>query len=694
MERVTKAIVVLSAVIALWVMIHFVSRGFPALFLVTIATCVIAGVLSVLIGDLALSGILFLTCVTPSLFLVLTGDATYHFMPWLAALLGFLIPKSLGTGWSFPARWKGPLILWSLCVALSWPIVVARELDFNPALLYYGRLWTSRGGGTPQAAVAWTMNVVCTNLFGLLWLDWLCATYSREGLRRFESRIVWPLFAGAAISVAVAVYQSSGPVGFLNPTVYGGMGRAAGTMLDGNAFGAIAAMWLPVLAALAAGRAWWMARRSGADGVASRAHGPLAFVWLALLVAFALAVWATGSRTGLLSAAIGTTVFILSSWRSFSATRTHAMIAVGAFAALLLAVVLFGSRSDSIMSRRIQMLLPDLSAHSMGYAWNELWDRNRYGTSAVRMIGDHLLVGVGLGGFHAQVADAAYLNGGDWLPSDNAQNWFRHQLAELGLLGSAGWIAFCASFLWMLFRRVPDDERWMAGAVRGGIVGLGAASLLGMPTQDAAVYVTFLVFLIWWAILAAPRQASAGIPKLLGWREWTLIGVVLGCFLGGTAYAGWNDLRPPFRALRADWKYQYGFHDPEPGSDLRWTEGKAVDVFEIGDAHENRWLKLTLGAVAPDANREPVEVKVWRDHQLILRVTRRSDTVKNWYVRVPTGRQMMMLQIETSRTWRPADYNGGTDRRERGVMIGKWSFSFDPPKGEFQIPWPVATVAR
>jgi hypothetical protein len=46
----------------------------PELFRATIATFVIAGVLSILIGELALSGILFLTCVTPALFLVLTGD--------------------------------------------------------------------------------------------------------------------------------------------------------------------------------------------------------------------------------------------------------------------------------------------------------------------------------------------------------------------------------------------------------------------------------------------------------------------------------------------------------------------------------------------------------------------------------------------------------------------------------------------
>ncbi|MEO8259444.1 MAG: O-antigen ligase family protein [Acidobacteriota bacterium] len=676
MERLTKAIVVLSAAAALALMIHFVSRGFPPLFRVTVGAGVIAGVLAVLVGDAALTGLLFLSCVSPVLFLVLTGDFTYHFMPWLAALFGFLMAKSLGTGWSFPAGWKAPLILWTLSVALVWPIVVARELDFNPALFFYqGRLWTSRSGGAPPATVAWTVSLVCSTLFGLLWLDWLFTRYSSASLKRFESRIVWPLFAGAAISAAAAVYQSFGHVTFLNPTVYGGLGRAAGTLLDGNAFGVVAAMWLPPIAALALSS---ISRRTPI-------FLGLSIVWTVVLAAFGRAVWATGSRTGLLTAVVGTTVFILSSWRSFSPTRTRALIAGGILAAVLTAVAVAGFRSDSIMSRRIQLLLPDLSSQSLGLAWNELWERNRYGTSAVRMIIDHPLVGVGLGGFHTQVSDAAYLEGGASLPSDNAQNWFRHQLAETGLLGSAGWLVFIALFLWQLVRGVRADESLMAGAARGSIVGVGMASLLGMPTQDIAVFVALLVFVVWSFKLNAPQPAAAMPLSTIGRGQWLLIGGVLGCFLAGTAYAGWNDLRPPFRAMRAEWPYQYGFHEQEPGSDLRWTDGKAVDVFEIGDAREYRWVKLTLGAVAPDADRRPVEIKVWRDHQLILRLTRRSDTVKNWYVRVPAGRKMMMLQIETSRTWRPAD-DGGSDRRERGVMVGVWRFVYDPPKGEFQIP--------
>jgi hypothetical protein len=684
MERLSKVIVVLSAAVALALMIHLVSRGFPPLFRVTIAAFVAAAALSAVVGDVALSGIAFLTCLSPALFTALTGDATYHFLPWLAALFGFQFPQSIRTAWSLPPSWKAPVILWALCIALSWPIVVARELDFNSGLLYQGRLWTSRGGGTPAFAVAWTVSVVCLTLVGLLWLDWLSARYSSGRRDLFERRVVWPLFAGACISAAAAVYQSFGHVSFLNPTLYGAIGRASGTMLDGNAFGVTTAMWIPPIAALMVG---------------SRSRRPLlSVVWLVVLAGFWIGLWSSGSRTALLAGTVGVAVFVISSRTSWRATMPF-LVAGGALAAVLTAVVLSGALSDNVMIRRIQMLVPDLSPRALGMAMNELWARNRYGTAAVRLIADHPLVGVGVGGFHVQVADAAYLNGySGGLPSDNAQNWFRHQLSELGVLGSVGWAVFCGAFLWMLLRRrAPGGARVMAGAVKGSVTGLGFASLLGMPTQDAAVLFTFLVLVFWFVRLTdSPPVNPAEVPLAIGRRGWMWMGAVLGCFLAGTAYAGWNELRPSFRAMRADWAYQYGFHDPEPDSDLRWTEGRAVSVFPIGDGREDRWFELVLAAVAPDADQRPVEVKVWRDRDLILRLTRRSDTPKTWFVRVPPDRKMMMLRIEVSRTWRPSDYGRSPDQRERGVLMGTWRFRYDAPKGALVIPWPTAeaTVAR
>ncbi len=671
MERLTKRIVVVSTIGALSLLVYLVGRGSSQIFSTAVAAFVLSCALSIVAGDLALSVILPITCFIPALFLVLTGVSNlWDFSPWIAALLGFLMPQNLRAGWSFPSRWKAPLILWSVSLALSWPIIAAREVDFALPLLNRYDLWSSRAGVPPPFVLTWTASVVCLNMIGLLWLDWLFGAYPRD-LKRFETRIVWPILAASVIGAAVGVYQSFGHAGFLNPTVYGVWGRATGTMLDGNAFGTMTATWLPTtLAVLFQLRS----RRKWAAGV-----------WLAVILAFAISIWASGSRTALLTAVVGTTVLVASSWHSVNPTKV--LLTFGLLIVLVAGVVVLTPASTPGPWRRIhEELIPDLSLRTLGRGLFQFWDRNRYGTAAARMIAEHPLVGVGVGGFHVQVRDAAYVNGYDGLPPDNAQNWFRHQLAEMGILGSIGLLIFSGTFIWLLFRPCGrGNGRPFAGAAKGGIVGIGVASLLGMPTQNPAVLVSFLALTFWWLRLTEPADGETTTRSPLGAREWTFIGGILGCFLAGTAYVGWTELRPPYRAIRADWKYQYGFHDDVENSEVRWTEGKAVDVFPIEQPNEYRWLKLVIGAVAPDADQRPVVVNVWRDHELILRLTRRSDVQKTWYVGVPKGRKMMMVQIEVSRSWRAVDYGRRGDPWERGVAVGKWTFAYDPPKGELLI---------
>ena len=61
---------------------------------------------------------------------------------------------------------------------------------------------------------------------------------------------------------------------------------------------------------------------------------------------------------------------------------------------------------------------------------------------------------------------------------------------------------------------------------------------------------------------------------------------------------------------------------------------RAVNVFPVGGA----WLKLVIGGDLPrDAERNPLEVKVWRDRSLILRAARRDRSPLTRYVRMPDG---------------------------------------------------------
>ena len=108
------------------------------------------------------------------------------------------MPRGVRSGWGFPGRWKAPLVLWALVLALSWPIIVLREVDFVPALLDNVYLSNSRlSVFNPPLVVQWVLNVASIAMTGLLLLDWLFVAYPADKLKRFESRVIWPLCAGA-----------------------------------------------------------------------------------------------------------------------------------------------------------------------------------------------------------------------------------------------------------------------------------------------------------------------------------------------------------------------------------------------------------------------------------------------------------------------------------------------------------------
>jgi hypothetical protein len=324
-----------------------------------------------------------------------------------------------------------------------------------------------------------------------------------------------------------------------------------------------------------------------------------------------------------------------------------------------------------------------LSMNGLKAIVSHAWRRDMYGPASEQMIGEHPLVGIGVGGFNYQFADALYvIDPHAQRTPDNAQNWYRQHLAEMGVLGSVGWIAWVSMFVWMLVRRPGDERRRAAvGAVKGALVGFGVGSLFGVPAQDAAASLTFIVLVCWCLKLMTVEDerapADGGGPGRL---EWVAILAVLGCFLGGTAYAGWTELRPPYRAARAHFPFSYGFDADRADPSIRWTGAKAVEVFPA----EKRWFKLELGEVAPDAEKKPVEVKVWLNRTQILHVSRRSNFPVTRWIRLPSSGTPLMIQINVDRTWRPS-----TGKKERGIAVRTWSFSDDdPPKGSITIESP------
>ena len=551
-DRTSKLAILGWAIAALFVECYYISGSWHRALV--IGPAIFAGAaLAAFIDRRAVAPVAAAAYLFPILILAVTGLYHVHFsVVWLAGVLGVITPDALRTGWHLPRRWRVPLVCWAAGVLATAPIIALRAVDFQPELLFRTRLETEALGGLPLLTITWIIHVALLLAIGILWFDWLC---DRDEAF-FERWVAIPLAASATLLGAVACYQLFVDVGYLNPTVYAALGRASGTVLDGNVAGAIAASWIGGLALLSSRRpGFW--RPIGT--------GLIAVLWLA--------VWATGSRTALALALITTLV----SAAGFARGRLS-MRAVAAVAALALFVAAIAYAGLSLSANRvvgplvrIQAIVPDRSAAGFRRAAIELWNRNYYGMAATRMINVYPAFGVGVGAFHEMVSEFV-----GPLPPDNAQNWYRHQIAELGIVGSLGWIVFVGSFGWWVLRR-HEAERLPASPLRGAILGLAIVSLLGVPGQDPSMAFTFWTFSAWY-LLASGRPADPRPTTRATWMAATAIVLV---FVAGTAQLAMGRLRPPVRIQRLGGDYLYGFSWSEPdgeGGFYRWARRKATAV--------------------------------------------------------------------------------------------------------------------
>jgi hypothetical protein len=243
------------------------------------------------------------------------------------------------------------------------------------------------------------------------------------------------------------------------------------------------------------------------------------------------------------------------------------------------------------------------------------------------------------------------------LPPDNAQNWYRHQLAELGVLGSFGWILWMgalATLVWRtLVRRIAMTE-WLVPVSL--LVGVAVSALVAMPGQDVAVAVVIWT-LVGWLLSMAPAVHPQTPPRLLRGTVW----LIVLAFVAGTAMRARSDLRVPFRAARFNFDYTYGFDFTEHERIL--TSEHAVTVPVATD----RWLKLTYWVEHPDADEQRVQVDIWRDRERVVSRRLSRGVPVTEFVAVPEGKRFV-LEVKIDRTFR--DEKSGV---ERGLAM-RWDF--------------------
>jgi hypothetical protein len=645
MDRGTKLIAIASAcgLVALKVML--LAPGWPLLLWMS-ASFFAAGAVIASFDRRIVRVVLLSLYIFPALIGLLHG--IYHInadVIWMSALLGVIAPDGFRSGWRVPARWRGALALWALVCAGATMVVFGREMDFYPTLMSErGVVNSVTGGGGPAFVTQWVLHVGLVLLIGILWFDWLCG--ARLEMHR---DIATPLMISCLMLAAVSIYQLFVDFSFLNINVFGGLGRASGTMFDANASGNTAGFWVGGAIIWASGLRRWKI--------------PLAaFTFTAAW----LAVWASGSRGAFLLAATST-LFALFACRDVMFRSPHRIGAAQlATAAALIAALGWAAASvnPQIVGplRRVRDTLPDASVSSIGnFVWR-MWDRDGYGSAALAMVDQFPAFGIGVGGYHLMLDDFVR---GPLLPPDNAQNWFRHQFAEFGLIGSLGWIVWTGMFGWFLLTPKPDAP-CVSIVARGTLIGFAIVSLVGVPSQSLPVAITFWTFAFWYVSLVGAPPTEP-IPL----RRWAVVAVVALVFLVGTVYDATTSLRLAARAQRAGFTFKYGLYDPERDpefGEVRWARQRSAIVIDA----QSRQMEVSVSVNHHDIQDRPVDAKVWIDGSLALD-TRLTDTSwRTFPVRVPDGEHRVILETWVSRVLNPFEF-GVMDGRQLGLLV-RWRF--------------------
>lgn len=659
MAQVARAIVVASAVLAVFAESYLATWHSPPWVMWVAAAGFAAGaVIGDRIRSLAAPAVLSLLYVMPAILIALGINENYSFdYCWLMPLTGLIVSGPGLWRWSLPARWQWPLVTWAAIVAVSWPVVFLRETDFSLAVLAMSPSNTS-GGFSPLDANLHVTYLAAANLVGVLWLDALCRWY-RDDRDRFIRQVIYPLAATAALGSIVAIYQGFVDMTFLNRGFWTYMLRVAGTHGDPNKLGAIAAFWA-----------------IGTLVIARRLPPPWpAIASLASIAIGVGAVWTSGSRTGLAALLVGLAVAAFEAIRATRFDLRRAITAGGVvlLAGALLAVVLQQASTHTVVQRGTLGYLPIIGDRGVAESANELlWERFGYGLAGVQMIEEHPIAGVGVGAFHVLVRDFGRLRGYDGdevLTPDNAQQWFRHNLAELGWIGTIPVIWWCVLLAILLFGRGGGD-RLTIGLLRGALLGFLAASIFGMPAQSAAVMLTFWTFVFWLQIERGTPPAFA-----IGWSKPAALAaaVMLIVHAGATVVDARGDLWPRHRSVRFGWFYKYGMSElePDPGGNpvqRRWTTmPRSLAVVPV----HGKVLKFVAWIDHPDGDEHPVGAKIWADGTLVFDGAIRRSAPLFLDIPATPGRSHMILETRIDRLWAPRDY-GMPDRRGLGLSIRDW----------------------
>ncbi|HLG57717.1 MAG TPA: O-antigen ligase family protein [Vicinamibacterales bacterium] len=585
----------------------------------------------------------FLAPLAPACLRLLAGrEGPVLDVVWMAGLAGGLLRVTPWSRWALDAPWNVLLGGWTLTLSLAWPILVAREIGFHAAgIRDAGAINSSSLMSAPQAAT-WIMYVVVAQLLGALWYEWVRGALA-AGKPRMP-RVIHALWMGVTAASLVAVVQGTVDLGFLSTDFWASLRRATGTMLDANSYGVCAALAAPIA---------FLSMRTLAPQRPAAAVAVFALNWAGL--------WMSGSRTAFLCGTFGTVGLLIGLWRerrSLAPART--LLTTSALIAAAIVVLIAAGTIGPIQ----RMLEVPIGRAGISFLWN----RGGYGPIALQMTRDYPLTGVGVGSYRVLAPDYWRAIANDSLPLDNAQNWWRHQIAELGVFGGVLVIGFSVLVGWrVLTGRGLQQDVAISSTIRGLLLGLGACSLFGVPTQNPVVLL-WLFSLVAWFLAFVPdtrsRDEERGPWIRAGW------GIAFGlaiAYAAGHLLLATGSLGVAQRAERAHREYVAGAYPPEPlpnANEFRWTAQDARFVWPA----RTRWLVIRFWAHHPDIAANPVRVTLTSPCGVLFDGALTTTDPVSLGVTLPEGQPALLASLHVSRTWKPSD-QGGDDDRDLGVGI-------------------------
>ena len=640
MERLSRLIVLVSMLAAVVAHAWLASHAVPALPWAAAGAFVISFVLARISLPLSLTPALLAAYAAPAVMMVAFGSTAgaHDILVWLALLSGVIVASSDWSRWHLPPAWTPWGVAWALVIAVTWPIVAGREIDFSLVAARTLDTPNGIGAGTPAVAAAAITHAALGQLVGILWLDLLWARFGAERVGRAERWVFVPLVISSAIGALAGLYQHYVDATWLGVPEWMTVQRASSLMLDANSFGMAAAIWAPLVVVLARrlGRPAWM----GA-------------VVSALLLA---GVWTSGSRTALLTAVLGMGAVLLTAFqrtRGWPVRIAAATLLVTAATVLSFIALGTGDRTNPIA--RLFDTLPRAETGDVARVAKALWDRDGYGIASRRAISDHPWTGVGVGAFNQMATDYSYVSTGALIPADNAQNWWRHQIAELGLVGAAPSLVLSFYIVLLIWKgKGAKDRRAAANVARSVLIAIGIVSLLGVVTQHPALWLTFVSVLYWMGALVDQSALAAG-RAWSGRAVWAGILILPLVVAAGQLRSATGDLRVPVRATRIGFPYAYGFSAPD-GDNVPWTGRHAVAVLHA----EHAYFALTA---TPPRLENPIRVRLWRGQELIADEESSNGEPLVRIIGLPPGQKFLMVESDVS----------ALSPDGRGLkMVGQW----------------------